>query len=95
MYLPLGTCHSVQQLVVSTLSSTLMYMMALNTTLKLKLCTFHPVHAVCNPCAEYCRLPSTVLQEIFADPNFRKNPVSPPEEIFTVLIFAFSASVSY
>ena len=28
-------------------------------------------------------------------PNFRENPVSPPEEIFVVLIFAFSASVSF
>ena len=32
----------------------------------------------------------TVYQEIFAGPNFHENPVSPPEEIFAVLIFAFS-----
>ena len=31
-------------------------------------------------------------REIFAGPNFRENPVSPPAEIFRVLIFAFSAS---
>ena len=28
----------------------------------------------------------------FAGPNFLNNPVSPPEEIFTVLIFAFNES---
>ena len=27
--------------------------------------------------------------------NFRENPISPPEEIFAVLIFSSSASVSY
>ena len=31
------------------------------------------------------------MREIFAGPNFRENPVSLPEEIFAVLIFAFSA----
>ena len=31
----------------------------------------------------------TVQREIFAGPNFRENPVSPAEEIFAVLIFAF------
>ena len=30
------------------------------------------------------------MWEIFAGPNFRENPVSPSEEIFAVLIFAFS-----
>ena len=33
---------------------------------------------------------STVLREIFTGPNFCEIPVSPPEEIFAVLIFAFS-----
>ena len=30
--------------------------------------------------------------KFFAGPNFRENPISPPEEIFTVLISVFSAS---
>ena len=52
------------------------------------------------PChnAEYCLTKwtqHTVQREIFTGPDFRKNPVSPPEEIFAVLIFAFSASASY
>ena len=31
----------------------------------------------------------------FTGPNFLENPVSPPEEIFAVLIFSFSASASF
>ena len=31
-------------------------------------------------------------RKFFTGPNFCENPVSPPEEIFSVLIFVFSAS---
>ena len=46
-------------------------------------------------CWHYKPLKSTVQREIFTGPNFDENPVSPPEEIFSVLIFALMTTPLY